>query len=189
MTHTMIRRSLLGLGLTGALLLTGCAAETADDDRSAAPQDAGTSAGSADLSTQAPAVSLEDALATARAESGAEAVTSIALDDEDSPGSWVWSIETYEGSTQHEVDIDADSGDVLSHTTDTEDRADPAVDPDALPPAEAMRIALEARSGTVSEWSLESDDGVVRYSIDVRDGTDDVEVIVDLQTREARVDD
>jgi len=56
---------------------------------------------------------------------------------------------------------------------------------------EAIEIALGVEPGRVSGWDLDSDDGRIQYTIDIdrsSDG-DDVEVEVDVETGQTRVDD
>ena len=55
---------------------------------------------------------------------------------------------------------------------------------------EAIEIALGVEPGRVSGWDLDSDDGRILYTIDIdRSGGDDVEVEVDVETGQTRVDD
>lgn len=60
-----------------------------------------------------------------------------------------------------------------------------------MPYAEAIELALGAQDGRVSGWSLESDDDRIHYTVDiVPDGSnDDVEVEVDVETQDVRIDD
>ena len=84
------------------------------------------------------------------------------------------------GGRQHDLDIDATSGEVTEHDQDDDDDQDPAVDVTSpMPYAEAIEIALGKEPGRVSGWDLSSDDGRIRYTIDIdRSGGDDVEVEV-----------
>ena len=62
------------------------------------------------------------------------------------------------------------------------------VDPQTLPPMDALALATALVPGSVESWALEFDDGRQRYSVDIRTpgGVDnDADVDVDVQTRAA----
>lgn len=59
-----------------------------------------------------------------------------------------------------------------------------------MPYAEAIEIALGQEQGRVSGWDFSSDDGRIHFTIDIdRSSGGDVEVEVDVETGEVRVDD
>ncbi|WP_139347302.1 PepSY domain-containing protein [Herbaspirillum sp. VT-16-41] len=60
-----------------------------------------------------------------------------------------------------------------------------------MPYAEAIELALGAQDGRVSGWSLDSDDGRVHYGVDIMPAgsNDDVDVVVDVETKDVRIDD
>lgn len=58
-----------------------------------------------------------------------------------------------------------------------------------MTPAEAIDLALEKHDGRVSSWDLDSDDGTIRYQIDLEQSGDDTEIEVDVETGEVRVQD
>lgn len=117
---------------------------------------------------------LDDAVQIYRDEVGVQNVSieGIELDDED--GSYIYEIEGYSENTEYDVDIDAESGDVLEVDTDDEDDDDDVLNlENIITPQEAMQAALEQTgSGYVDEWTLEIDDGAQYYDIDVEDGSD-----------------
>ncbi len=105
---------------------------------------------------------------------------------------WEWEHEAVDGGRQHDLDIDAASGEVTEHDQDDDDDQHPAVDVSSPKPyAEAIEIALGKEPGRVSGGGLSSDDGRIHYTIDIdrSSGDDDVEVEVDVETGEVRVDD
>ncbi|WP_353066393.1 PepSY domain-containing protein [Arcanobacterium hippocoleae] len=62
-----------------------------------------------------------------------------------------------------------------------------AVNPSApMTPERAIELALTVHAGKIASWSLDSDDGRTEYHIEF---TDDTEVIVDVATGTARIDD
>ncbi len=141
----------------------------------------------ADLSSVTMPVDLQAALDVATDTAGG-VTTAIGLDHSRAAGTWVWKIDRQDGSAQRELEISAADASVLKDDADTEDSTARAVDPSRLTPADAMSAALALQPGTVSEWSLEWDDGAPVYSIDVRTDSGDTEIVVDVETGDARRD-
>lgn len=182
-------------------------AAPADDDATAddATDDAATDDGAGDSGQQDPAAAAlpEDAdLAAEELPIGAERAVEIAteaagggelvqieIDHDDR--TWEWELELVADGTEHEVDIDATTGEVTEHETDEDEDQDPVVDVTSpMAYSEAIEIALGQEPGRVSGWDLDSDDGTIRYQIDIeRAEGGDVEVEVDVETGDVRIDD
>ena len=113
----------------------------------------------------------------------------IEIDHDDR--TWEWELELVADGTQHELDIDATTGEVTEHESDDDDDQDPVVDVTSpMAYSEAIEIALGEEPGRVSGWDLDSDDDQIRYQIDIeRAEGGDVEVEVDVATGEASIDD
>ncbi len=143
----------------------------------------------ADLATEQLPITAEKAVEIGLGAAGGGELVQIEIDHDDDV--WEWELETVDGGRQHDLDIDATRGEVTEHDQDDVDDQDPAVDVTSpMPYAEAIEIALGKEPGRVSGWDLSSDDGRIRYTIDIdRSGGDDVEVEVDVETGEVRVDD
>ena len=167
----------------------------AGDGQSAGSGDASTEATStpadADLRQVSFAVDLERALQTSAETTGAtEVVYAIELDHSSHYDAWVWTIETLADGTEHEVEIDADTGAVLDHEQDDSDDQEHAVDPtDPMTPEQAMELATAEVDGPVTGWELDWDDGAAVYEVEVLRGGDDVDVTVDAASGSVRVDD
>ena len=58
-----------------------------------------------------------------------------------------------------------------------------------MTPEQAVEAALAERDGRVSGWELDSEDGTVRYTVEIETGDDDVEVAVDVETGAVTVED
>lgn len=197
-----------------ALLLTGCAGESDPQPTNAPPVSdpvatnappvsdpaatpgstqtsaAGTIAEDADLATTAMPVSVEDAIATAQKAAGDTDVTQIELDYSRPYSAWAWDIDLGAGNEQHEVKVNAETGEILENKTDTEDDPDTPINTSpTITPTAVMKAALGVQPGTISGWSLGHDNGVLVYEVDVRVGADEVDVIVDAETGAARLDD
>ncbi|WP_422115198.1 PepSY domain-containing protein [Brachybacterium sp. UNK5269] len=146
---------------------------------------------SADLATEQLPVPAEEAVELAVQTVGGGRPISVEIDHDDD--AWEWEIEVALDGREHDLDIDATTGEVTQHDQDDDDDPqEPAVDVTApLPYAEAIEIALGEAPGRVSGWQLDSDDGRIRYQVDIEksEGGDDVEVEIDVETREVRVDD
>lgn len=144
----------------------------------------------ADLATEQLPVPAEEAVAIALETAGGGEAVSVSIDHEDDRG-WVWEIEVALDGREHEIDIDAATGEVLQHEEDEDTVVEPAVDVTSpMTPAEAIDLALQKHAGRVSSWELDSDDGTIRYQIDLeQSGDDDTEIEVDVETGEVRVED
>ena len=80
----------------------------------------------ADLSKDTPAVSADDAIETAKKEVGDGIVYGIELDWDEKDGAWQYDVSILDGATDHDVEIDADSGQIVEHEQDsTDDREEP----------------------------------------------------------------
>lgn len=163
----------------------------ASDDGGAAPA-AGAAAlpEDADLATEQLPITAEKAVEIGLGAAGGGELVQIEIDHDDDV--WEWELEIVDGGRQHDIDVDATSGEVTEHDQDDDDDQDPAVDVTSpMPYAEAIEIALGKEPGRVSGWDLSSDDSRIHYTIDIdrSSGGDDVEVEVDVETGEVRVDD
>ncbi|WP_197382980.1 PepSY domain-containing protein [Mycolicibacterium mengxianglii] len=203
--------SLLCAAAAGALALSGCSSggggEPAASSSSSSPSSSTSSSESAattasptsaapsaaapvgpgpdaDLATTTFPVDLDRALAVAEEAVPGGIITKIELDFDRPPNAWVWKIDTQQNTDQHEITIDAQSARVLADDRDQEPANPVAVDPRKLTPADAAARATALVPGSVASWTLEWDDGVQRYSFDIRSGTttEDVDVDVDSGT-------
>lgn len=143
----------------------------------------------ADLATETLPVSAEEAWEIALEATGGGEVHYIDIDHDDDR--WEWEFEIRNGGEDHELDIDATTGEVTDHERDDDDDQDPAIDiTSPMPYQEAIEIALGVQDGRVEGWQLDSDDGRIEYTIDIeREDGEDVEVDVDVETGETRIDD
>ena len=194
--------SLVCAAAVGALALSGCSSggggEAATSSSSSSSSVAATSSPSsatsssvaaavgpgpdADLATTTFPVDLDRALAVADETVPGGVVTKIELDFERSANAWVWKVDSQKGTEQHEIKVDAQSAQVIADDRDQESGNPVAVDPRKLTPKDATAKATALVPGAVAKWALEYDDGVQRYSFDIRtsgNATQDVDVDVD----------
>lgn len=145
----------------------------------------------ADLREVSVGVPVADALQISADEVGADSVVyTIDLDYSEDYNAWVWSIDTLVDGTDHEVEIDADTGEVLDHEQDSSDDNEEAVDPaDPMTPEQAMDLAVAEVDGPVRAWQLEFDEGERTYQVEITSGGDEVEVTVDVASSAVSVDD
>ena len=136
-------------------------------------------------------VAVDEALQISADEVGADGVVYVIdLDYSEHYGAWVWSIDTVVEGTDHEVEIDADTGEVLDHEQDSTDDRVEAVDPaDPMTPEQAMDLAVAEVDGPVRAWQLEFDDGERSYQVEITSGGDEVEVTVNVASGAVSVDD
>ncbi|HIY64882.1 MAG TPA: PepSY domain-containing protein [Candidatus Agrococcus pullicola] len=127
----------------------------------------------------------EQAVDIALTEAGGGFVFALELDHSRHHGEWVYEVEVQDGSTQHEIDISAMTGDVVEHDTDSDDDREREITFD-MTPDEALSLADQFKPDTVLEgWTLSWDDGQLEYEIDVEPGDD---LIVDVATGDVRED-
>ena len=144
----------------------------------------------ADLAAQELPVPAEEAIQIAKEATGGGDLTHIEIDHDDDV--WEWELEIILDGRQHDIDVDATTGEVTEHDQDDDDDQDPVVDVTSpMPYSEAIQIAVGEAPGRVSGWELDSDDGRIRYQIEIdrAEGGDDVEVEIDVETGETRIDD
>ncbi|WP_185934989.1 PepSY domain-containing protein [Mycolicibacterium hodleri] len=197
-TTRKLGTSLVSAAAAGALALSGCSsgdggeAATSSSSSSVAATSSSSSATSstaaavgpgpdADLATTTFPVDLDRALAVADEAVPGGVVTKIELEFERSANAWVWKIDSQKGTEQHEIKVDAQSGRVIADDRDQESANPVAVDPRKLTPKDATAKATALVPGAVAKWALEFDDGVQRYSFDIRtsgNATQDVDVDV-----------
>ncbi|WP_166973446.1 PepSY domain-containing protein [Brevibacterium atlanticum] len=161
--------------------------ENADDSSSASttPEDA-------DLSTTKPSTSAEDAVKTAEDKVKAKdgILHTIELDFDSDDGKWEYDIKIMDGDTDHKVVIDADSGKVIRDESESSDDSEKSIDlKSPMTYDEAFELAKKKASGTLAGWKLEYDDGQREYQFDFDDNGDEVEVTVDVESKNVTTDD
>lgn len=193
--------SLVCAAAAGALALSGCSSGGGSEATTSSPSSsssvAATSSSSsatsstaaatgpgpdADLATTTFPVDLDRALAVADETVPGGVVTKIELEFERSANAWVWKVDSQKGIEQHEIKVDAQSATVVADDRDQESANPVAVDPRKLTPRDATAKATALVPGSVAKWALEYDDGMQRYSFDIRtsgNATQDVDVDVD----------
>lgn len=130
-------------------------------------------------------ISANDAVETASGEAAAGFLYSIELDYSGSNSTWVYEVKILDGSTKHEVEIDAVSGDVIDSETDsTDDEEQEIVLGDPMEFSEALEIATNEVNEPLRGWKYEHDDGRLTYEFDFGPPRDTVEIGVDAETGE-----
>ena len=197
-TTQKIGMSLVCAAAAGALALSGCSSDGGEEAGTSSSSVAATSSSSsatsssatatvpgpdADLATTTFPVGLDRALAVADETVPGGVVTKIEVEFERSANAWVWKVDSQTGTEQHEIKIDAQSAQVIADDRDQESGNPVAVDPRKLTPEDATAKATALVPGSVAKWALEFDDGVQRYSFDIRtSGTATQDVDVDVET-------
>lgn len=143
----------------------------------------------ADLATHEFATSAQDAIDTATQEAGEGTVHAIEIDWEDDHNAWIWTVKTLVDGTDHEVDINADTGEVVKTEEDSTDDKEKAIDlNDPMTFEEARDKALEVREGRITEWKYEWDDNRPEFEFDIEKDGNSEDVVVNAETGEAKED-
>lgn len=147
-------------------------------------------AADADLSKESPSVTPKDAIATAKKEAKGSTVHGIELDFDERDKAWQYEVKIIDGTTDFDVEIDAETGDVVDVEKDSTDDKEKAIDlNDPMTFDEALKLAQDKASGRLDGWKLESDDGRIEYQFDFDDKGEEIEVSVDVESKNVSVDD
>lgn len=153
-------------------------ADTSNDtsDTAVDPDDSSANEGQG-LESQTFATDVEAADQIFRDEFGQDVlVESIRLERDD--GRYVYEIDGFDSSNEYELEIDAETEEILSSESQAEHEDNTSIEFEGLISShEAMDIALsEIESGIVTAWELDVEDGITRYEIEI---DDDIEVDVE----------
>ncbi len=144
-----------------------------------------------DLADQAFAVTAQQAVDKGMGETGDGIVHSIELDWSQRQNAWVYELDILVGNVDHDVDVHADTSEILEHERDTTDDKEQAINLNSPMTWETARDkALDTVQGRITSWKLEWDDNRTSYEFDIEDSAgDQTEVTVDVQTGDVRMDD
>ena len=145
----------------------------------------------ADLSKTMPATSAEDAVKTAEDKVDAKdgILHAVELDYDSDDGKWEYDVKIKDGDTDHKVVIDADAGTVIRDESESSDDTEKAIDlKSPMDFDEAFDLAEKKASGSLTGWKLEYDDGQRQYQFDFNDNGKEVEVTVDVESKNVTTD-
>ena len=124
-------------------------------------------------------VSLDDATQMFYDMFGEDAtIDQIEFDEDD--GVYEYNIDGWDQENEYELDINADTGDIIEENTESDSDQDDTLELEGIiSPQEAMDIAVEeAGSEIVEDWTLEVDDGVTVYEVNFENADDD-DIVID----------
>ncbi len=144
-----------------------------------------------DLATHAFALTPQQAIAKGTAEAGDGIVHSIELDWSQHHDAWVYELDILVGNIDHDIDLDADTGEILDHDRDDTDDKEQVINLDSPMNWETARDkALDAVQGRITSWKLEWDDDYTSYEFDIEDSSgDETEVEINVDTGAVKIDD
>lgn len=144
----------------------------------------------ADLSSETPTITPEEAVATAQQEAGNGTLHGVGLDYHSSHNAWEYEVKIISGSTDYDIDIDAETGEVVKSDQGRTDDQDIAVDLSSpMTYDEALSLASPQGQGRLSGWTLESDGNRIEYQFDYEGQGEGVEVTVDANSKRVTTDD
>lgn len=140
-----------------------------------------------DLAGVKPAIAWRDAVATAKRETGGEPTTVRLQYD----NNLMYVIETVTGSQETTISVDATTGSVSRRDVDDDGDVNDILDfTGIIEPDRAMAAATKASPGKVEEWKIGHDNGRLTYEVELQNGNNEVDVLVDAKTGEViEVDD
>lgn len=111
-------------------------------------------------------------------------VTELELDEDD--GRLMYEIEVRSGHEEAELDIDAFSGEILviEIETNKDHKYKVQNNQTMIDAHQAISIALDKFSGTVTDLELDKDDGYLMYEIEIKSGHEEAEIEIDAYTGE-----
>ncbi|NJC56416.1 PepSY domain-containing protein [Brevibacterium marinum] len=145
----------------------------------------------ADLSKKSPATSAQDAVKTAqdKVEADDGVLHAVELDYDEDDGKWEYDVKIMDGTTDHKVVVDADTGKVVRDESEDSDDAEKSIDlKTPMAYDEAYDLAKDKGEGRLSGWKLEYDDGQREYQFDFDDNGSETEVTVDVESKKVMVD-
>lgn len=145
----------------------------------------------ADLSKKSPATSAQDAVKTAqdKVEADDGVLHAVELDFDEDDGKWEYDVKIMDGTTDHKVVVDADTGKVVRDESEDSDDAEKSIDlKTPMAYDEAYDLAKDKGEGRLSGWKLEYDDGQREYQFDFDDNGSETEVTVDVESKKVMVD-
>lgn len=109
------------------------------------------------------------------------------IDLQSNGSKYIYSIEGFDSSREHELTIDAETGKELhsySEHLESDERHESGLNLNkVISRAEAGKIAESHASGTAIEWKLEMDDGEPIWDVTVENGTHRTEVKINAETK------
>lgn len=133
-----------------------------------------------------PPISLNDAVNIFKEAHRDAKIESVDLDRED--GRLHYDIEGFDSEKEYEMEIDATTGEVIEHETDSDSDDDEYLDfSEIISPAKAIEIAstnAEVEGLSPTEWSLEADDDKQKYTIEYEQNDSDIDIKINAVTGE-----
>lgn len=144
-----------------------------------------------DLASATFTIAAQDAIDLAVERAGGGFAYSIELDWSGYDSAWVYELDVLMDTMDIDIDINADTGELLELERDDTDDAEEAIDLESPMTWETARdIALGASQGRITSWKLSYDDDYTAYEFDIEDSSgDDIEVEVRVDTGAVRIDD
>jgi len=109
-------------------------------------------------------------------------IDQVEFDEDD--GVYEYQISGWDDQNEYDLDVDAESGDIVEEETDDDDDEEDTLTFDnIITPQEAMQAAVNAgNTDYVESWTLEVEDGTMVYDVDLENDDDDDDITVDAET-------
>lgn len=145
---------------------------TDDSDSATGTQESGQDASGGILALDL-AINFDDAVQTFYDTFG-ETVNIDEIHFEHDDGSYRYEISGWDDSNDYELEINAETGDIMDQSTESKRETDDILPvADVISPLEAMNTAIAASStDVVEEWDLEIENGQPVYTIDLENNVD-----------------
>lgn len=145
---------------------------TDDSDSATGTQESGQDASGGILALDL-AINFDDAVQTFYDTFG-ETVNIYEIHFEHDDGSYRYEISGWDDSNDYELEINAETGDIMDQSTESKRETDDILPvADVISPLEAMNTAIASSStDVVEEWDLEIENGQPVYTIDLENNVD-----------------
>lgn len=124
-------------------------------------------------------VSLQNAVDIFLREYEVDYITKVELDSD--MNQWKYDVAGASNEKEYELVIDAHTGDILDQSEEAIEKGDEEQGislNEILSPSEAMKIVQAETSNEIGGWTLEVENGTEQYEIEVRDGSEDIDYII-----------
>ena len=176
-----MKRFLLILSIMKIFCLPACGDGEGEGDSKSANMD------KPNLAEEEIEVSLQNAVDIFLREFEVDYITKVELDSD--MDQWKYDVAGTSNEEEYELVIDAQTGDIFDKSEEAIEKGDEEQGislNEIISPSEAMKIVQSETSNEIGGWTLEVENGTEQYEIEVRDGSEDIDYIINAISGELK---